>query len=134
SDAVLATALLPQYGDLTAASLTQLLRSDDLLRRLDDLQRQMAEPGAEHRQVMASSIAITSGLSIGYVVWLVRGGVLVSSMLSALPAWQMIDPLPVLAAASAAKRRRGDRAAREADPDVESLFDDRRSRTPEPTE
>ena len=134
SDAVLATALLPQYGDLSAASLTQLLRSDDLLRRLDDLQRQMAEPGAEHRQVMASSIAITSGLSIGYVVWLVRGGVLVSSMLSALPAWQMIDPLPVLAAASAAKQRRGDRAAREADPDVESLFDDRRSRTPEPTE
>jgi len=30
------------------------------------------------------------------VIWLIRGGALVGSMLSAMPAWQMIDPLPVL--------------------------------------
>ncbi|MGI9324712.1 MAG: hypothetical protein ACR2PZ_05795, partial [Pseudomonadales bacterium] len=32
-----------------------------------------------------------------YVVWLVRGGVVLSSVLSSLPAWRLIDPLPVLA-------------------------------------
>jgi len=31
------------------------------------------------------------------VAWLVRGGVLLSTALSSLPAWQFIDPLPVLA-------------------------------------
>ena len=36
-----------------------------------------------------------------YVLWLVRGGVLMGSYLSALPAWRILDPLPVLA-------RRGD--------------------------
>jgi hypothetical protein len=29
-------------------------------------------------------------------VWLLRGGVLVSTLLSSLPAWRLVDPLPVL--------------------------------------
>ena len=32
----------------------------------------------------------------GYIAWLLRGGILLSSVLSSLPAWRMIDPLPVL--------------------------------------
>ena len=122
-EAVLAAALIPQYADLTAAPLMQLLRGDELMRKLEEVQRQMSDMGEERRGVMASSIALTSGLSIGYVVWLVRGGVLVSSMLSALPAWQMIDPLPVLAAAGAGKRRRS--SAPSDEPEVERLFDER---------
>jgi hypothetical protein len=31
-----------------------------------------------------------------YVLWLIRGGVLMGSYLSALPAWRILDPLPVL--------------------------------------
>ena len=64
---------------------------------------------------------MTSGVSIGYVVWLVRGGVLMSSMMSALPAWQMVDPMPVLAAARAAKGRL--RKTQADDGEVERLFD-----------
>ena len=48
-------------------------------------------------QVVSSSIAVTSGLSVGYVLWLTRGGLLVASLLSSLPAWRLIDPIPVLA-------------------------------------
>jgi len=122
ADDVLAEAVVPQYTDLLAAPLMQLLQNDDLLHEFDELQRQMAEGSLDQRSVLASSIAVTSGLSIGYVVWLVRGGVLASSMLSALPAWKLIDPLPVLAAAGAVKRHRGPPAA-DADSDVERLFD-----------
>jgi hypothetical protein len=32
-----------------------------------------------------------------YILWLVRGGVLLGSYLSAMPAWRLLDPLPVLA-------------------------------------
>jgi len=104
--------------------MLQLLKGDDLVRRLEELQRHMLEQVGERRTVVASAIAATSGLSIGYVVWLVRGGVLVSSMLSALPAWQMIDPLPVVAAAGGGRTRRANSAPDDAD--VERLFDDQR--------
>ena len=67
-------------------------------------------------------------MSIGYVVWLVRGGILMSSMLSALPAWQMIDPLPILAAARVGvKGRKGSPAD---DADLEGLFDKRSAAAP----
>ncbi len=33
---------------------------------------------------------------MGYVIWTIRGGYLAASMLSSLPAWAIIDPLPVL--------------------------------------
>ena len=37
-----------------------------------------------------------SGLTVGYVVWTIRGGLLVSSLLAQMPAWRLIDPLVVL--------------------------------------
>ena len=40
--------------------------------------------------------AITAVSAFGYVVWSLRGGVLVTAALSQLPSWRMIDPLPVL--------------------------------------
>jgi hypothetical protein len=49
------------------------------------------------QRVLASSIAIGAGVSIGYVLWLLRGGVLLASLMSSLPAWRFVDPLPVLA-------------------------------------
>ena len=102
----------------------QLLHDGNAARHLDALTRRfIAQADARHAAV-AAGIGVTGGLSIGYVIWLVRGGVLVSSMLSALPAWQLVDPLPVVANA-----RRG-RAAVPAGTDeddedapLEALFD-----------
>ncbi len=47
--------------------------------------------------MVGSSAVLTTGLSVGYVVWLARGGMLLASLLSSMPAWRAIDPLPVLA-------------------------------------
>ena len=68
----------------------------------------------------ASSTAIGTGLSVGYVLWLARGGVLVASLMSSVPAWASVDPLPVLA-----QMRRdpdGDDPDAELDP-IEGLFE-----------
>ncbi|MEZ6122872.1 MAG: cadherin domain-containing protein [Planctomycetaceae bacterium] len=46
--------------------------------------------------IVGSSAAVSTSVSVGYVVWLLRGGTLLTSFLSALPAWQSFDPLPVL--------------------------------------
>ncbi|MBC7728625.1 MAG: putative Ig domain-containing protein, partial [Microbacteriaceae bacterium] len=121
SDAVLAAPVVAQLGDISLSPMLQALNSDAWQRRLEELHRQMEQGGQQQQAMVASGIAVTGGLSIGYVVWLVRGGVLLSSMLSALPAWQILDPLPVLAAA----KRGGPNGKNEPsdDDELEGLFD-----------
>ena len=118
---------MPELRAVAAGSWQQLLHDGDLARKLDTVQQQLLATGEQRHALIASGIGLTGGLSIGYVVWLIRGGVLVSSMLSALPAWQMIDPLPVLAAS-----RRGAGSDDEADGEVEELFDDAADAPPPP--
>jgi hypothetical protein len=113
--------------------LQQLLHDPALARHLDEIRQRLLHMDEGHRAVVATSLGVTGGLSIGYVVWLVRGGVLVSTMLSALPAWQMIDPLPVLASARPRGRAAGERAAAAADRDVERLFDERARAAADPS-
>lgn len=48
------------------------------------------------RGIIGSSAGLTSGLSVGYILYLIRGGALLSSVLSSLPAWRFVDPLPIL--------------------------------------
>jgi hypothetical protein len=46
--------------------------------------------------VVASSVVISTGFSWADVLWLARGGALLASIASGLPAWTTVDPLPVL--------------------------------------
>ena len=91
-------ALSPQfsYFDIEANALKTLIQESGLSERLDELREQIQENTHFEKTIVGSSITLTTGLSIGYVIWLVRGGVLLSSVLSTLPAWRMIDPLPVI--------------------------------------
>ncbi len=126
ADLVLAQASYADVGAIELSPLLRTLQSDDMLRRLAEFQQQIDQQAGRHQGAIASSIALTTGVSVGYIVWLVRGGVLVSSMLSAMPAWQMIDPLPVLMSS-----RRGGGGRKNDDDegadDVEKLFDRRRT-------
>ena len=76
------------------------------------------------RQEVAVAIATGTGLTIGYVAWLIRGGVLVSSLLTSMPAWRLLDPLPIL----------GNIRADDSDDDdsLESMVDSAGSQTPAP--
>ncbi|MCC6532520.1 MAG: hypothetical protein IT531_08230, partial [Burkholderiales bacterium] len=64
---------------------------------LDQVREQVQTSIQVEHRIAAASVAVTGSLSAGYVLWLIRGGVLASSLLSSLPAWRMVDPLPVLA-------------------------------------
>jgi uncharacterized protein YqfB (UPF0267 family) len=90
--------LSPQfsYFDIEANVLKTLMQESGFSERLDELREQIQENTHFEKTIVGSSITLTTGLSIGYVIWLVRGGVLLSSVLSTLPAWRMIDPLPVI--------------------------------------
>jgi hypothetical protein len=59
--------------------------------------RDDVEQAAQGEQTaLAGSLVLSTGFSLGYVVWLARGGALLASLASSLPAWAMVDPLPVL--------------------------------------
>ncbi|MGH8626866.1 MAG: hypothetical protein ACREYC_16945 [Gammaproteobacteria bacterium] len=67
------------------------LKANRFLEELNRLRDDM------NHQLSLETVALSLGLSVGYAIWLVRGGVLLSSLLSSLPAWRWLDPLPVLA-------------------------------------
>jgi hypothetical protein len=94
---------------------------ETLRRNLDSLRNQLMDQDVGRHQVIASTIAMSTGLSVGYVIWLVRGGALLGSMLSTMPMWQMIDPLPVLTRSAGSKRYDANEPADDAS--VEQIFD-----------
>lgn len=67
-----------------------------LAQQLNSNKQGMNENSNFALQVTTGVTSVSASLSIGYIVWLLRGGVLISSVLTSLPAWRMIDPLPVL--------------------------------------
>jgi Domain of unknown function (DUF4347) len=70
-----------------------------LVQELDHIRDEIADQG-RLEQWMAGSAAVGGfGLTVGYVLWLLRGGALLASLVSSLPAWRFLDPLPVLARA-----------------------------------
>jgi hypothetical protein len=69
--------------------------------------------------IAGTILASTSGLTVGYVLWLLRGGALLSGFLSSMAAWQLADPLPVLAYASSSRRK-----DRKSDDSLEHLIAD----------
>ncbi|MGB5763633.1 MAG: cadherin-like domain-containing protein, partial [Sedimenticolaceae bacterium] len=83
--------------DALAREVRTVLASTEFNSSLDRMREGVSDATIFHQGVVGSSVAVTTGLSVGYVAWLVRGGVLLSTALSSLPAWQFIDPLPVLA-------------------------------------
>ena len=93
--------LSQMLGDLNSdvrglQMLQNSLGNGNFLQHLDQLQDVIQQQLNLDKNVVASTLAVSTGLSVGYVIWLVRGGVLLSSLLTSLPAWRLIDPLPIL--------------------------------------
>jgi hypothetical protein len=93
-------AVLPLDAWSPAVALRQAEFRAELAQARDDA----ATRFETQRTLVASSVAVSTSLSIGYVVWLARGGVLLTSLLASMPAWRSIDPLPVLARVDARGR------------------------------
>jgi hypothetical protein len=80
----------------SALDLANALRERSLLLALEPLRRESEAAHGVGQEIVVGSSAVSAGLSVGYVLWLARGGVLMASVMSALPAWASLDPLPVL--------------------------------------
>ena len=87
---------LQAAGGSSSSANAETKAHRDLMNQMDELRDTMREQGTFEASTVAASAAASIGLSVGYVVWLLRGGVLLSTVLYSLPAWRNLDPLPVL--------------------------------------
>jgi hypothetical protein len=71
---------------------------------------------AQFGDVSVTLGAVSAFGAAGYILWTLRGGVLMAAAMSQLPGWRMVDPLPLLD--SYAKER-----IENADDDVIGFFD-----------
>ena len=74
-----------------------LLENNQFNRDMDQLREEAQEDVVSQKMKAGSGVVLTTSLTVGYVAYLVRGGVLLSSVLSTLPVWNFIDPTPILA-------------------------------------
>ena len=49
--------------------------------------------------MVGTALAVSSSLTVGYVIWMLRGGMLLTSLIAQMPAWRILDPLVVLSRA-----------------------------------
>ncbi|MGI9589878.1 MAG: cadherin repeat domain-containing protein, partial [Myxococcota bacterium] len=68
----------------------------DFLGDLERVRQDVVAPQVFETALAGSSLSIAAGLSVGYALLLTRGGLLIASLVSSMPAWRLIDPLPVL--------------------------------------
>jgi len=110
------------FDSITLKSeIRSLLTTWGFLQDLDRVRDDFQEATATEKTYVASSVAATTGLSIGYVFWLLRSGVLLTALLSSLPAWQFVNPLLVLDTTERKKRKKGREDLE--DDSVESMFE-----------
>ncbi len=81
----------PETVGVTTPSTTYLdspVVSQEFLEDLNQVYDDVHQEEEIAQAVLAGSTVLTTGLSIGYVLWLLRGGLLLSSLLTSLPAWR----------------------------------------------
>jgi hypothetical protein len=83
--------VLGSSGGATAAPASLTMVSG-----LDEFRDSIRTSEVREQQAVGISVAAGTSVSAGYVIWLLRGGVLATSLMSSLPAWRFVDPLPVL--------------------------------------
>ena len=75
-----------------------VIASSDLWNDLDNLRERMNNDAFLPTIVVGSVASMASAFTVGYVTWLIRGGQILVGVLARMPAWKLIDPLPILAA------------------------------------
>lgn len=88
----------------SADSVVQTFEQGTLWQQLNTLQQHVSDSSNDvvlDQLVVGSTAAVGTSLTVGYVIWILRGGSILVGMVSSLPAWTMIDPLPILETANA---------------------------------
>jgi hypothetical protein len=69
---------------------------DQVLQDMDDSADTLSDP--TERLMIQVTMGSSISLSAGFLAWALRGGSLMASLMSTMPLWRGLDPMPVLAA------------------------------------
>ena len=117
-----ATLASPNSGGNKALAKTPatLAANSPLWHELDKMQEQMASERKLH--IIAGTASLVSvGMSVMYFLWAVRAGSVLSSLLSSMPAWKLVDPLPILDQFASKRRMKIDGSGDDMTEDDETL-------------
>ncbi|MEJ6123720.1 putative Ig domain-containing protein [Vibrio sp. 2-Bac 85] len=73
-----------------------LIQTNNFISGLDEMRQELDQDIVFNKTTVGSTLAVSAGVSAGYVAWLARSGVLLGSVMGTLPVWRFVDPLPVL--------------------------------------
>ena len=62
------------------------------------MSRQIANGNPAHNATIRSVSQVALAMTAGYVMWSLRGASLLASLVTSLPLWRSLDPLPILEA------------------------------------
>ena len=82
----------------SGAELSYTSADSPLAHDLDALSRQFhSEVHICNSFPVAGTVAtVSTSLTVGYVIWMIRSGLLLSSLIAQMPAWWLVDPLIIL--------------------------------------
>jgi hypothetical protein len=67
-----------------------------LLDDLNAMDQKLGLPIARQELAIGTALTVSTAFTVGYVIWMLRGGMLLTSLIAQMPAWRLIDPLVVL--------------------------------------
>jgi hypothetical protein len=70
--------------------------SEQVVEQSESVAEQLEQSNSFKGRVVGSVGVVTTGFSVGYLFWAIRGGMIVSGLLAQVPAWTMLDPLLVI--------------------------------------
>jgi hypothetical protein len=73
---------------------------------LNSLAQQFGSEATASTLLIGNAAGAAALVTVGYVIWAIRGASLLSSLLASLPAWRWLDPLPVLQSREDEERKR----------------------------
>jgi hypothetical protein len=97
-----------------------IFAADALWREVDDVTHGLETTPVAANVAVGSAVIVASGFSAAQVLWLLRGSVLATKLMSSMPVWIAFDPLPVLDAQTARRGKRKHPLANESLADIAS--------------
>lgn len=101
-----------------AAPFALVTAAGPLAAKLDAMGRHLVAADAAQNAAIRTVSQVALAMTAGYVMWSLRGASLLASLITSLPLWRSLDPLPILEARAdsfkvkeEAKRRKAERKA-----------------------
>ena len=79
-----------------SADLSDVAEGSPLWNDLNAMDQKLMSQITTQELVVGTALTVSTGFTVGYVVWMLRGGMLLTSLLAQMPAWRLLDPLAVL--------------------------------------